>query len=250
MDRIAASGIHLGLSIAVAVAAAWLVFEVWYPYPYREISGGRALFFIVIAVDVIIGPLLTLVVFNRAKPVNELRRDLAVIGLLQVAALVYGLWAMSAARPVHLVFEIDRFRVIHAVDVPRELMDKAPPELQLLPLWGPTLLSVRDFKTPQEGMEATMVALQGLSLGARPDFWQSYEKGKLAVLRTARPLAELKTRFPDSATQIDAVVKAAQPSAQFALLGYVPMVARNTFWTVLVHMETAEVITFVSIDSF
>ena len=51
--------------------AAGLVFALWYPYPYREISGGRELFLIVVAVDVIMGPLLTLAVFNRSKPVND-----------------------------------------------------------------------------------------------------------------------------------------------------------------------------------
>ena len=47
---------------------ALLVFAVWYPYPYREISGGRDLFLLVVAVDVVLGPLITFAVFNRAKP--------------------------------------------------------------------------------------------------------------------------------------------------------------------------------------
>jgi hypothetical protein len=48
--------------------AAALVFGVWYPYPYREISGGRELFLIVVTVDVIWGHCITLAVFNRTKP--------------------------------------------------------------------------------------------------------------------------------------------------------------------------------------
>ncbi len=74
-SRLSAAGIHLTLSLAVAALAAWLVFGLWYPYPYREISGGRHLFLIVMAVDVIMGPLRTLAVFNRNKPTAELRRD-------------------------------------------------------------------------------------------------------------------------------------------------------------------------------
>ena len=58
-------------------------------YPYREISGGRELFLILMAVDVILGPLMTLTIFNRAKPWPELRRDLAIVVLIQLAALVY-----------------------------------------------------------------------------------------------------------------------------------------------------------------
>ena len=103
-DRLRASAIHLAISLGIAALAALLVFALWYPYPYREISGGRALFLILVSVDVIIGPLITLAVFNRAKPAKELRRDLASGGLIQLAALAYGLWTMFLARPVRRVF--------------------------------------------------------------------------------------------------------------------------------------------------
>jgi hypothetical protein len=102
--------VHLGISPCHCGLAAWLVFAVWYPYPYREISGGRELFLMVVTVDVILGPLLTLAVFNMSKnPIKTLRLDLTVIGLFQLAALVYGLWTVFVVRPVHLAFEMDRF---------------------------------------------------------------------------------------------------------------------------------------------
>ena len=98
-DRLRAAGIHLGLSALVAAMAALLVFALWYPYPYREISGGRSLFLLVITVDVVLGPLLTFAIFDRAKPRRRLRRDLAVVALLQLAGLAYGLWTVNLARP-------------------------------------------------------------------------------------------------------------------------------------------------------
>ncbi|NTV87211.1 MAG: pilus assembly protein, partial [Burkholderiaceae bacterium] len=116
--RARAAAVHLCISLLVAGVAAGLVFGLWYPYPYREISGGRELFLLVVAVDVVLGPLVTFVVFNRTKPRKELVRDLALVGLMQLAGLAYGLWTVHEARPVHLVFEIDRFRAVHAVDVP------------------------------------------------------------------------------------------------------------------------------------
>ena len=124
--RLRAATLHLSLSVLVAVASALLVFALWYPYPYRDISGGRELFQLVVSVDIVLGPLLTLAVFNRAKPSRELRRDLAVIVLLQFAGLAYGLWTVHLARPVHMVFEYDRFRVVHQVEIPVELADKVP----------------------------------------------------------------------------------------------------------------------------
>lgn len=250
-SRLLAAGVHLGISVAIAALAAALVFWVWYPYPYREISGGRELFMIVVAVDVVMGPLLTLAVFNVKKGARLLRLDLTVIGLFQLAALAYGLWTVGVVRPVHLVFEIDRFRVVHALEVPKGELNQAPAGLGTLPLTGPTLLSVRDFKNAKERSDATFDALGGNPLGARPGFWQRYDQAKPQVLARAKPLEDLKKRFPAQAGDIDAALKTASGGSDNARqVGYIPMVGRKTFWTVLVDSNTAEVIAFVPIDSF
>jgi hypothetical protein len=249
--RLRAAGIHLAISLTLAILAALLVFVVWYPYPYREISGGRELFLIVVAVDVIMGPLMTLAVFNRRKSPKALGFDLTLIAVLQLVALAYGLWTVGVARPVHLVFEIDRFRVVHAIDIPLEFLNRAPPGLERLPFTGPTLLSVRDFKDNKESFDATMAALQGVAIGTRPDFWQSYNDARFQILLQAHPLADLKTRFPARAGDIDKALKSASAAARpQTSVGYIPMVGRQTFWTVLIDLKTAEVLAFVPIDSF
>lgn len=247
-DRFQASGIHFCISLVIALGAALLVFALWYPYPYREISGGRELFLIVVSVDVILGPLITLAVFNRAKPRAELRRDLTIVALLQLAALGYGLWSVSVARPVHLVFEYDRFRVVHAVDIPEELLTKAPPGLDAMPLTGPTMLALREFHDQGEKMSATLAALKGVSLAARPDLWQSYEAATSSVLAAAKPLANLQARFAQHRRDIDAAV--ANTGRPASALVYLPMIGRKTFWTVLLDSATAQVLGFVPLDSF
>jgi hypothetical protein len=247
-DRLRASAIHLAISLCIAALAAVLVFLVWYPYPYRDISGGRELFMILVSVDVIIGPLITLAVFNRSKSRTILQRDLAVVGLLQLAALGYGLWTMFAARPVHLVFEYDRFRIVHAIEVPPELMDRAARPVQAMPLTGPTLLALRPFRDEKEKSDATLAALQGLALSARPDLWQAYDEARQRVLQQARPVAELKRRFAGRAQEIDVVI--ARTGRQPEGLVYLPLVGRQSFWTVLLDSGTADVLDFMPLDSF
>ena len=247
-DRIRASGIHLGLSLLIAVLAGGLVFGVWYPYPYREISGGRELFLILVAVDVILGPLITLAIFNRAKPWSELRRDLTVVVMIQLGALGYGMWTVFAARPVHLVFEIYRFNVAHAIDVQPELLGSAPAGVDALPVTGPTPLSLRPFKSEQEKIDTTLAALQGVPLAARPDLWQTYEKGVSEVLKAAKPVAQLKSRFPNRSTEIDAVLAPFGAGGQAMV--YVPMVGRKSFWTVFLDPVSAEIKAFMPLDSF
>ena len=247
-ERLKASGIHLGISLAIALLAALLVFLVWYPYPYREISGGRELFLLVVTVDVILGPLITLAIFNRRKPWRELRMDLAVVGLIQLGALGYGLWTVALARPVHLVFEVDRFRVIHAIDVPEELLPQKPADIEALPWTGPTLLGTREFKNAAESADATIAALSGVHLGSRPDLWQSYEATRSQVLKEARPVTQLRQRLQKDAPAIDAWLRATGRDA--AATAFVPMVGRKSFWTVLVDPVDARVLGFVPLDSF
>ena len=192
-DRLKASAIHLGLSLFIALLAALLVFGIWYPFPYREISGGRELFLLVVSVDVILGPLITLAVFNRSKPLGELRRDLATVVLIQLAALGYGLWTVSVARPVHLVFEIDRFRVVHAIDIAPELLEKTPLDVVALPVTGPTLLAVRPFRDQQENFDATMAALHNAST---PDQRTRLARALPGYEGDARALAAQRTEEP------------------------------------------------------
>ena len=246
--RVRAAAVHLCISLLVAGVAAGLVFGLWYPYPYREISGGRELFLLVVAVDVVLGPLVTFVVFNRTKPRKELVRDLALVGLMQLAGLAYGLWTVHEARPVHLVFEIDRFRAVHAVDVPQELLSKTPQGVVALPVTGPSLLAVRPFASGQERTDATLAALQGLHLGARPDLWQPYEQAVPRILAAAKPVSQLLSRFPERTADIEKVIAATgQPVER---LVYLPLASRKSFWTVLLDARTGQVLGFAPLDSF
>lgn len=248
IDRIKAGGIHFGISLAVAAVAAVLVFVCWYPYPYREISGGRELFLIVVTVDVILGPLITITVFNRTKPWAVLWRDLAVVGVIQTCALAYGLWTVFVARPVHLVFEGDRFSVVHAVELVPELAAKAPPTVVALPLLGPTLLSLRPYRDGNEKADVTLAALSGFPVASHTELWQPYAMAREQVLKAAKPVADLKLRFKPQVTAIDAIV--ASTGRQPESLSYLPMSGRKSFWTVLIDAQTAEVLAFMPLDSF
>jgi len=53
---------------------------VWYPPPLFQLLGGFELLLLIVAVDIALGPLLTLVVFKSGK--KRLKFDLSVIALL------------------------------------------------------------------------------------------------------------------------------------------------------------------------
>jgi hypothetical protein len=247
-ERLRASGTHLGISLCIAAAAALLVFTLWYPYPYRQVSGGRELFLILVSVDVVLGPLITLAIFDTRKRVRELVMDLTVVALLQVGALAYGLWTVAAARPVHLVFEVDRLRVVHAIDIPEEMLERAPSGVAAEPWTGPTLLAVRPFRNADEAGSATMAALEGVQLGARPDLWEPYAAARDRVIAAARPVEALKRKVPANAAAIDEALQRMGRDAAHTV--YLPMVSRKFSWTAFLDARTADVIGFAPVDSF
>jgi len=246
--RLRAAGVHLALSALVAALTGLLVFALWYPYPYGDLSGGRELFQLVVSVDVVLGPLLTLAVFSLAKPRRELRRDLAVIVLLQLAGLSYGLWTVYQARPVHVVFEYYRFRVVHQADIPPELASRVPAGIEAGATGAPTWIALRPFRDEAEKMEFTLTALGGVPLSARPELWQPYAAGRGQILAAAKPVAALKQRFPQQAAAVDAAL--ARSGRDSARAAYLPLLGRKAAWTVLLDAQTAEPIGYLPLDSF
>ena len=136
MSRWQAAGIHLGISAIVAALVMGVLFLVWYPSTYFAAMGGEQLVYLLVGCDVVLGPLITLIIYKAGK--KGLKFDLAFIGMLQAAALTYGVTVAAAARPVYTAFVVDRFEVAAANEIdPDELTKVTNPEYKTLPWTGP-----------------------------------------------------------------------------------------------------------------
>lgn len=139
MTRWKAAAIHLAISAVIAVGVLVAILGVWYPPPYFWVSRAETLVLLIIGVDLVLGPLLTLIVFDPRK--RWLKFDLAVIALLQAGALAYGVHALYASRPAFLVAEADRITMIYAHAVRTEGAESAL--YSSVPKWGPELVALR-----------------------------------------------------------------------------------------------------------
>ncbi len=222
-------------SVVVALLAAALVFGLWFPYPYRELSGGRELFLLVIAVDVVCGPLLTLVLYNPAKPRAELWRDLGLVVVLQLGALGYGMWTVWQARPLYLVQEIDRFKVIAAPDLDATAMASLPAALRPR-LWsGPLTVAIRAPRDEQERQAVLFASVQGgRDYAERPDFYIPYTgAAALKTLQRAKPLALFLERQPGQRSAALALALAQSRGQELALWHYLPVQGRQDWIAIL-----------------
>ncbi len=249
MSRAKAATVHLSASLIVATLSAALVFTAWYPWPYRVISGGTELFTLLVSVDVMAGPLLTFVVFDRHKRKAELRRDLGIVVILQLGALTYGLYATFLARPVVLALEVDRFRAVPAAAVVESELPQAPQPLRSLSINGPRTVATSQPADGDERFEAIAMGMAGVDLGMRPRYWREWDAyTRRAALTKARPLRTLLDHLPQRSTELRSALDATGRSV--GTLVYLPLLARRDDWVVLLDGVTGEIVGFAPISGF
>ena len=232
--------IHLGVSAVVAVAIVATMLLVWYPSPWFAAAGGGTLLLLLVGVDVVIGPLLTFIVFDPAK--KSLVYDLAVIVMLQVAALIYGVHVMASARPAFVVYLRGTFDVVSANDVVTEGMGEANlPEFRSLPLTGPKLAAARIPLDPglqlKIGMES---AAGGPDFTAYPRFYIPYSTASREAAVRGQPLAGLAQKSPEHAEAVAGLVRSSGKSPD--ALVYLPLRTRTDERTIVLGKAEGEIV--------
>lgn len=158
--RLMAGGAHLMLSLLVASVVLALVYLGWYAAPLDRLCGVGEVLVLLLAVDVTLGPLLTLIVFDRRK--KSLRFDLACIAVLQVGALGYGLHTVEAGRPHYVVFVKDRFEIVSRADLLPEDRLAGKDNPQAVVSWsGPRMVAARLAASDQERREIVVESAMG-----------------------------------------------------------------------------------------
>lgn len=237
--------LHFAGSLLVALIVATLVFGVWFPNPFRALAGGTELFFLIMAVDLVCGPLLTLVLFNPVKPKRELVTDLSLVVLIQLAALAYGAWTLHIARPLYLVHEVDRFKVIALADVDVAELNELPESLQPHLFYGPQTVGLREA-TSIEREKIMFESIQGgRDYGERPSFYVPYDAEQAPkAYAKAKPMADFIKKHPSKQPDIDKL----QIAVEQGLLRYLPVAARQD-WVAVLNPQ-GEIVGYLQGDGF
>lgn len=193
-DKFTAFLTHLALSAAVAALSIYVVFFIWYPAPLYTAVGVTKIFLILLAVDITIGPLITFIVYKKDK--KSLKFDLAVVALLQLAALCYGMNTVFVGRPAFVVFNVDRFDVSRAHEIDPKSAEKAEKSGNasaiiswLQPKWVGAVAS-KDPNRRQEILFSSVVG--GNDWPQLPELFVPLADVKKQMLERARSLVELR----------------------------------------------------------
>jgi hypothetical protein len=127
LNRFQAFAIHLLISATILGSFLTFIYWVWYPQPFFVVEGIENIIWVLIGVDLVLGPALTLIVYNTEKP--GLKRDLLIIVLIQVIGFSYGAHTMYTERPYFaVIYDSTSFEVLEASvikdlsETPEELM--------------------------------------------------------------------------------------------------------------------------------
>ncbi len=225
-DKFKATSIHLLISFILAIIC-YLLIKQMYPSPLLTATGVLSIFIMMMAIDLVVGPLLTFIVYKVPK--KTLKMDLTVIAILQASALCYGMYSMYQGRPAWVTYVIDRFELVRA----NEMVEN--PDYSITPKTLGVSYYYADFTvTPENRFEMFMQEAYGAGPQNRPEFYRPLAKATPLLLKNSKPLTELDKY--NQANKVQSVIKS-HPNAT----AYIPLKASAVDMTVLVNTKNNNV---------
>src|ERR1700736_7047039 len=99
--RLKAFALHLLTSATVLTLILGSLYLEWYRWPGWHLTDVTQVVLVMVCVDVVLGPTLTLIIANQKKPRRELARDIGIIVAVQLCALIYGSVSLWNGRPLY-----------------------------------------------------------------------------------------------------------------------------------------------------
>ncbi len=228
--RLKAFGYHLALSLLIALISLYLVFELWYVSPLAKAVGVTYIFIMMLAIDAILGPLLTLIIAKQGK--KSLKFDLAVIIILQLSAYIYGMYNIAHSRPVYIAFDTLRFEVVQANNIPKASLKAAIAPYNVLGWGSPKFVAVKPAETIAQKNNRLFVELEtGVAPTMQPDLYVPLENQWSNINQKAQSLNELYDNNSKSA--VDDVLK------QYSnVIGWLPLIAYEQNMVVLIDNQS------------
>lgn len=249
-SKLYAAGVHLLISFVAATLAALLVFIIWYPAPLQKAVGVGDIFWMMLGIDVILGPLLTFVVFKQGK--KTLKLDLSVIAIVQILALIYGLHTVYIGKPAYIVFAEDTFDVVRVINLDEASAAKTPHvkgAFEGTPWLSPKWVGAQ---APQDKKQAQEIMLRALAGGADwPQMAETYVPLSSLyeeVKKQAKPLDKLLSIKQDAGIDTQVVLQLIKTKYANQALGWLPLRASTQSMVVVVNAENGMVLEIIDLS--
>jgi hypothetical protein len=183
--RLRAFSWHLLASAAALAIVLGGLYLGWYRWPGWYLADATQVFKVMVGVDLVVGPLLTLVIASATKSRRVLARDVAVIAAAQLIALGYGSVSLWNGRPLYYAFSEDVLQVVQAYDISsteaelgRQKNPALAPHWYSLPrwIWAPL---------PEDSAESAKIVSAAVAGGddviSLPRYYKPWDQGLTAL---------------------------------------------------------------------
>lgn len=234
-DKFKAAGIHLLISLFLALLSFLLIYLVWYPTPLVKATGVEGLFLMMLGIDLILGPTFTFIVYKKLK--KTLKFDLWVIAIIQLSAMLYGIFSMYQGRPIWIAFAGDRFELIKAND----LVESETKHIKI-PYFGPdfTYVNVKPVSAKEQLNMMLEEAQSGINPVQKPERHQKFSFASIDISQKAISLTELESY--NNVNLVHSILRQ-YPNAN----SWLPLSANRLDMVILLNKEKAEVVEIVDL---
>jgi hypothetical protein len=248
--RLKACGWHLAASAALMILILGTLYLGWYRWPGWYLAGATTVALMMAGLDVVLGPLLTLVIANPGKPRAVLARDIGVIAVVQLIAAAYGASTLWGGRVLYYCYS-ERFLQIvqasdlnpHEIELGQKLNPSLAPHWYSLPRWMYAPLPA-DPKLRDEIIQGTISGADDVI--QMPRYYQPWEAG-LADMRAHLRVVGKMTEFGGKdIKRLEAKMRAAGFAPEQAIT--LPMMGKAKPLLAVIDPSTGTIRALLSVD--
>jgi hypothetical protein len=179
--RLKAFSLHLLSSATVLTLILGSLYFGWYRWPGWHLTDVKTVVLVMVCVDVVLGPTLTFIVASKNKTRRVLTRDIGIIVVVQLCALIYGSVSLWNGRPLYYAFSENILQLVQAYDIDAKEADAGrrqnpglAPHWYSLPrwIWAPL---------PQDADESRKILISAVTGGddviSMPRYFKPWEDG-------------------------------------------------------------------------
>ena len=217
---------------------AWVLL-IWYPAPLDRAVDVNQIFYMLVVIDVILGPILGFIVYKEYK--KSLKLDLSIIIIFQLIALGYGLYNLEKGRPVWIAYNVDRFELIRKNEIYDRDIEKAKDKYKYTSFLKPQFVAVKfSIDNKERNNNLFDEVLGGISIAQRPERYVDINQVKSQIKSRSQDLKVLN--------EFNAETRVSKILNQYPLAdSWLPLKANALDMVVLINKEKAEVVKIVDL---
>ncbi len=202
--KMKATSIHLLLSLLIFVVILYLILFDWYPEPFFTAQGGWQGIQLMAFVDLVLGPVLTFIVYDQFKQRKKIVFDLSIIAVIQITALIWGGYTVYSQRPIAMVYWANTFYTVTSDDYREQGIDN--PDFSQFSAHVPPLIYSRPVKTLIEMEQSRQLTEKKIPAYAHVSLYEKIEENLSSVFSGGIDIKEVISKNSTMKSQLENIV--------------------------------------------